>query len=275
MPIDGFIGNADVFHSWDWYLPNTRKTRLVTTVHDLALFKFPEIAHPEIKAHHQLVIKRIKKLKPQIITPSLATKNDLIELFNIDPNDITVIYEALPEEFINTKSVKPNDFETDKPFFLMVGTLEPRKNYPRQIKAWRKYKKDYNLVIVGKDGWKKINPEAGIIRISKATTEELSYLYSKATLLLYCSLYEGFGLPILEGLHMNVPVITSNCSSMAEIAPEYTWLADPLLVESIQTQIENILKQGQKSVYQENLYSWDKAAKETLDVYNKALITKD
>lgn len=284
IPIDYIAPGIDVFHSWDWYLPKSQKTKIVITIHDLALFKYPDIAHPEIKAHHETVMARIKQFHPQIIAVSEATKNDLIELFDINPDEITVVYEALPDELkiLTSKTTwqqVQQKYGIKKPYYLMVGTLEPRKNYLRQIQAWHENKESYDLIIVGKDGWEKIPNDPGIIRIKYATPEELAHLYAGAQLLLYCSLAEGFGLPILEALYHTCPVITSNCSSMKEIASgaSLVKLVNPLSVEEIIAATREIF--SKKDIMEDEFkdkeyfqkFSWEKAARDTILVYEKAM----
>jgi glycosyltransferase involved in cell wall biosynthesis len=280
FPIDSLIGKTDIFHSWDWYLPKSNKTTIVTTVHDLALFKYPDTAHQDIKAHHEQVMIRIKTNNTHVIAVSQSTKNDLINLFGVDPEHITVIYEALPEE----SKINPSDeeigitkskYHINKPYLLMVGTLEPRKNYPRQIEAWRKFKSEYDLVIVGKPGWESLPPENGLVQIGYANGNELASLYKGAQSLLYCSLAEGFGLPILEAFYHQIPVVTSNCSSLSEIADGATIIVDPQDVESITKGIQQSIDTKndlvQKGTVRLKDFSWEKAAQETLSFYKKAL----
>ena len=280
LPIDSFIGKQDLFHGWDWYLPRGINTKVVTTVHDLALFKFPNIAHPDIKKHHHQVMLRIKKNHTHVIAVSEATKKDLIELFDINPDQIKVIYEALPEE---SKIIPSTDdiakvslkYAINKPYLLMVGTLEPRKNYPRQILAWQQLKHDFDLVIVGKPGWEKIQPEPGLIQIGYASGNELASLYRGAQSLLYCSLAEGFGLPMLEAFFHQLPVITSNISSLSEISDGSAVKVDPNDIEAIVDGIkksidmkDSLIKKGTDRLKD---FSWGNAAKETFSFYKKAI----
>lgn len=277
--IDALIGNVDVFHSWDWYLPLSKKAAVVTTVHDVALFKFPDTAHPDIKNHHQQVMEQIKTRNTHVIAVSEATKKDLIELFDINPDHIHIIYEALPEESKITPTAEDvlavtSKYTITKPYFLMVGTQEPRKNYPRQINAWRKFKTDFNLVIVGKPAWEEIKPEAGLIQIGYAEGKELASLYQGAQSLLYCSLAEGFGLPMLEAFYHSLPVVTSDVSSLSEIANGATIKVDPQDEVAIATGIQASLDQKtqlvEKGTQRLQDFSWEKAAVETLEVYKKA-----
>lgn len=262
------IGKIDVFHTWDWYAPKPHHFTLVSTVHDLALFKYPGTAHPEIVAHHRVTLTRLKQFNARVIAVSQATKNDLIDLFDFDPNQIKVIYEALPQENRLPAKTKP----VKKPYFLLVGTHEPRKNIGKQIQAWRNYKGDYDLVLAGKSGWENIKAEPGIKLLGQVDTHKLAALYQGASVLLYASLYEGFGLPLLEAFYHQVPVVTSNLSSMPEVAGDAAVLVDPNDVESISVGIKKALDQhkilvtrGLKRLKQ---YSWEQAARQTLEFYS-------
>lgn len=280
LPIDMLINDSDIFHTWEWYLPESRKVKTVITLHDVALFKFPHLAHPVIEKQHRAVMNRIKKLKPTIIAISQSTKNDLIEVCGLPAESIHVVYEAIPLEH----QIKLNQTEVDaikqkfslkRPYMLMVGTAEPRKNYTRQIEAWQHYKKDFDLVIVGAMGWENLPRDTGILRITDATARELAALYKGSSLLLYCSLYEGFGLPILEAFYHQVPVLTANTSAMAEIGQKAVVQCDPYDVQSIKAGMTQALNKSallnEKGMKRLHDFSWKKAALQTNKVYERAL----
>lgn len=279
LPLQLFTGKLDVFHAWDWYVPNPGKTKLIATVHDLAMFKFPKTANPEIKAHHELVIKRLKKFAARIIAVSETTKNDLIQLFAFSPEAITVIPEALPAEaaVVPTKSETQailNTYQLNKPFFLMVGTQEPRKNFKKQIAAWLPYRTQYDLVIAGKPGWETLPQYPGMHVLGQVEAAHLSGLYQAASLLLYVSLYEGFGLPILEAFYHRLPVVTAKNSGMLEVAGAAASLVVPESSEDIVLGIARALANRdiliEKGISRLKLFSWATAAKATLEVYQKS-----
>lgn len=279
-PIDLFINEADIFHTWEWYLPSARTSKVVITLHDVALFKFPKLSHPAIEKQHREVMERIKKLKPTIIAVSESTKLDLIEVCNLPADSIHVVYEAIPMEHqvvIDEEQLSgvKEKYALKRPYMLMVGTAEPRKNFSRQIEAWQKFKNDFDLVIVGAEGWEHVPTDSHIIRITQASAFELAALYKGASVLLYCSLYEGFGLPILEAFYHELPVVTANTSAMSEIGNSAVVQCDPHDVQSIkqgiQVAIDNSLILSEKSKKRLHEFSWQKAAKETYVVYEKAL----
>lgn len=278
-PIDAFIAQSDIFHTWEWYLPTATKAQIVITIHDVALFKFPQLAHPQIEKQHRIVMERIKKLKPTIIAVSQSTKDDLVEVCGLSPELIHVVHEAIPlehqleisqQQLLEVKQT----YGLNRPYLLMVGTAEPRKNFVRQIQAWKRVSKDFDLVIVGAVGWETLPQETGIIRIVEATAPELVALYQGASLLLYCSLYEGFGLPILEAFYHGLPVVTAHSSAMAEIGAAAVTQVDPSDVQSIEAGIRASLE-GANALRDAGTirlkdFSWQKAASQTYAVYTKA-----
>jgi glycosyltransferase involved in cell wall biosynthesis len=290
-PVGKQLSKIDVFHSWDWIQPPDKNLPLVSTIHDLAMLKFPETVHPEIEAKHRRSWKILKARKAQIITPSLATKKDVVELLEIPASRVHVTHEALPLE---TMSVADNlsderyeqlktKLKLDKPFLLFVGTTEPRKNLKKLIKAWQPLAKKYDLIIAGAAGWDDLTLKGAQPRfLGKVSNEELTVLYSEAEVFCYPSLYEGFGLPILEAFYFGTPVVTSNISSMPEVAGNAAQLVDPNKVSSIRQGIEKIINEKpdkqkqrlQKMMLRLQLFSWDKVAKETIEVYKKALQEK-
>lgn len=274
FPIERLIGKIDVFHSSDWTQPPSTAYR-VTTVHDPWPVLYPKYTNPKIVATHTARLKRVKKYADAVIVPSEATKADLVD-YGISEQKITTIYEAANPMFVRSDSenqVKTKRFVKEA-YFLAVG-VGYRKNIIRSIEAFEKYnnKNYFRLVIVGNptDGSFKANQN--VIFTGHVTDLELKALYKNAEALLYPSLHEGFGLPILEAFSSNCPVITSNCSSMAEIAKKGAILVNPLSVDSIADGLNQLEKH--KSVILKNAksrlkdFSWSKTARQTLKVYEK------
>lgn len=291
LPIETFTGKLDVFHSSDWTQPPTRAAK-VTTIHDLAVLKYPEVFPPNILSAHRRRLAWVKKECDLIIAVSKSTKKDIIEILKIPEAKIHVIYEAPSFNFTSEVSPRrgrgPSTSEVFRvkkrygikgDYILSVATLEPRKNLQRIIKAFKILGKDFNdfqLVLVGKIGWgESLKPSQNIILTGYVTDEELSVLYSGASCLIYPSLYEGFGQPILEAMACGCPVVTSNISSMPEVAGDAAVLVDPLSVESIAEGIKKALENREELVkkgYQQvKKFSWDKCARETLKVYEEVV----
>ena len=282
-PISMFTGPLDVFHTWDWQVPSIPSGKLISTVHDLALFKFPETAHPDIKRHHEVTLKYLKAQNASIIAVSQTTKDDLIDLFAFDPQRISVIPEALPLESclpVSTEEIAAVKamYGIKKPYFLIVGTMEKRKNLQVQITAWMHYRQQFDLVIVGKPGGDAIKPVDGLITPGFLDGPDLAALYAGTTVLLYVSLYEGFGLPILEAFYHHVPVVTANNSNLPVVAGNAATYADPARPETIVVAIAQAINQrnqliqlGESRLKQ---FSWDTVARQTLALYHMAYDTE-
>jgi len=292
--IESFLGKIDIFHASDWIQPPVKQARVVTTIHDLAVYKYPELFPPRILVNQKLRLKWLKKEADAVIAVSESTKKDIIKYLEIDPKKIFVIYEAVPTEH----QVKADKSLVKKikqklnlnNYLLFVGTLEPRKNLKNVIKAFKLVvakHPDLKLVVVGKTGWKvdKSKYELEDLKpnikfIEQADDKQLCALYAGAICLLYPSLYEGFGLPILEAINQGCPVVASNISSMPEIAGNAGLLVDPKKISKIATAVikileskslrEKLINLGYKQL---NKFSWEKTARQTLEVY-QSLVKK-
>lgn len=279
LPIEWLIGKLDVFHSSDWTQPPSKAYK-VTTIHDLTPLRFPEISHPKIVAAHKARLKWVKKEVDKIIAVSEFTKREIVELLDIDPGRIVVIHEAPDSDM---KPVGKEKIEETKKrlgiggdYLLVVGA-DPRKNIPAIIQAFKQIKRymtRLNLVIVGKP-WEGIPDTGGVKVLGHVKREELASLYFGAQALVYTSLYEGFGLPILEAMRVGCPVVTSNISSMPEVAGDAAVLVDPRVPEEIAKGTEKVLSDRRKWVEKgqkwASEFSWEKTAKQTLKVYKREL----
>jgi len=305
----------DVFHSPAYTLPLAYRGKSVVTVHDLAIYKNPEWFPREGLMGQRfstktLVPKSLGKAE-KIIAVSEHTKKDIVEIFKIKPEKIDVIYEGV--EFRNLPSKKEAVcgleakicFEDIKAkyglkdgYVLFLGTIEPRKNIINLVRAFRtvalenkKFGEKYQLVLAGAKGWKheKIYKEIessnkklgskGIIKyIGYVPGKEKFFLMEYASCFVFPSLYEGFGLPVLEAMSLGVPTITSKISSLPEITGDAALLVDPHKEEEIALVLEKVLTDknlqknlSAKGVTQAKKFSWEKCAKETFEVYKKAV----
>ena len=284
FPIQRLIGPVDLFHSSDWIQPPTMAKK-ITTIHDLTIFRAPESQHPQIIKVQKLRLERVKSQADFILCDSLSTKKDIIKFLNIPAQKIKVIYLAADEIFKpekNQNKIKriKSKYNIKGDYLLSVATREPRKNLGRTIKAFQKLKqKNLQLVLVGKYGWGKEAPSVkNIIKTGFISQEDLPILYSAAKAFIYPSLYEGFGLPVLESLSCGCPVITSNLSSLPEIADQAAILVNPLNTEEISRAIYQILYNNQlanhlrqKGLKQAQKFSWQKTATQTLKTYEELI----
>lgn len=287
LPIESFIGKVDVFHSSDWTQPSARAKK-ITTIHDFGFLKYPQTAHPKIKAVMERRFGWLKKEIDMVIAISEATKKDTMEILGIPEEKIKVIYEAVPEDVAQVKNKKTMELVKAKygikgNYLLSVATLEPRKNLKRIIQAFQALgTKDLKLVITGKSGWDSslqgddLKKMSNVIFTGYVDRHDLFALYSGAICLAFPSLYEGFGLPILEAMKCGCPVVTSHLSSMPEVAGKAGILVDPMDIEEIgkgfyevvsnKVKRQEMIKEGFKQV---NKFSWEKTARQTLKVYEE------
>lgn len=262
VSIEKFLGPLDIFHSSDWTQP-PNKAKKITTYHDVIPLKYPTWSHPKIVAVHKRRLKIVEREIDMVIAVSESTKKDLMEISNIPEEKIIVIYEGPTGNF--KPQSQENIFEFKKKynlpqnFVLAIGGIGERRNLQRIKEAT----KDYNLVIAGQT-------------IPWLDTLELELLYASADVLLYCSLYEGFGIPLLDSFLVGVPVITSNVSSMPEVGGDAVLYVDPLDLEDIKEKLRLVLEDKdlkanmiKKGFEQVKKFSWEKAAEQTADIYRK------
>ncbi len=295
FPIEKLLGNVDVFHSWDWQQPPAEKAKLVTTIHDLTVLKFPEEHQAKTIAVHRRRLNWVKNEATAIIADSNATRLDIINLLNIDPAKIHTIYLAASQEYLNFNhqeltirqqaiSKVREKYNIKGDYILSVGTREPRKNLSSAIEAFGKlHNPNLSFVIIGRFGWGKKLTEiershtTGNIKIlGFVEPQDLPALYAAAKVFVYPSLYEGFGLPIVESMSVGCPVVTSDRGSLKEVAGEAAVMVNPEDSDSIAAGIKTALGDTANSLInagykQAQKFSWEQTAKQTLAVY-KSLI---
>lgn len=263
-PIEKFIGPVDIFHSSDWAQPPSKALK-VTTYHDLVPIKYPEWSDPHIVEVHKKRLKIVEKEIDLVIAVSNATKRDLLEVSSIPEEKIVVIPEAPTANFKKSSKEQINQFKKKynlpEKFILGIGGVGERRN----LKKAKEAAKDYQMIITGEN-------------IPWLNIEELELLYSSAEVLLYPSLYEGFGLPILDAFLCQLPVITSNVSSMPEVAGDAAILVDPNRVDQIKEALNKLMEDKglrsemiNKGLTQVKKFSWEKTARETANVYRRLI----
>jgi glycosyltransferase involved in cell wall biosynthesis len=277
LKMERLVGQIDVFHSSDWSQPPSDAFK-VTTVHDLTPIKYPKETHPKTVSAHKARLGWVKKEVDKVIAPSESTKKDLVDL-GIKRDRIVVIPEAVDPIFSPAKKSEikrlKNRLKIKSSYLLSVG-VGPRKNTKRVIRAFELFNrnKDFVLIFVGYDhyGYKKETKKVRFL--GHVSVEDLRILYSGAEMLVYPSLYEGFGLPILEAFACNCPVVTSNTSSLQEVAGRAAKIVGPYNISDIAGGIESVLSNRknlvEKGKRRFKKYSWEKTAKETVKVYEGA-----
>ncbi len=293
-PIESFVGDVDIFHSPHSIPIPVRKAKLIVTIHDLYFLKYPDmVGRDVIEDHRRLSTNYLIKVR-KIITVSDNSKKDIIELFDVNPEKITVIYEGVDDIFrvVNEDTSLENvrkKYRLPHEFILFIGTISPRKNPGGLIESIsilrKRGLKDISLIMIGPEGFKagevlrliyERNIEDSVRHIGYVPYEDMPYIYNMASLLVYPSLYEGFGLPPLEAMACGVPVIASNISSIPEILGDAALLVDPYNPGEIADYIEKILNDEslrsshiEKGLKKAASYSWEDTAKKVLKVYEE------
>lgn len=280
----------DIYHNPVNIIPFFYFRKSIITVHDLAIYKNPKW-FPEGQFFNTKILMPLSFYKAnKIIAVSQNTKDDLKKIFKIKSDKIKVIHEGVEDySKMNINENKIADkFKFDQTYFLFISTLEPRKNLVRLIEAFAQFineseDKNYKLVITGKKGWKyeaifetieKLNLEQKVVYLGYVTLEEKVYLLKNAYAFVFPSLYEGFGLPILEAMNLGVPIIASNVASIPEILIDNAILIEPEDTNSIKNALHKIVNQKdlrEKIIYKSKgmaqNFTWEACAKKTLALY--------
>lgn len=282
----------DVFHTPGGMLPLTYPKKSIATIHDLAIYKNPAW-FPDQVISTKLLVPQMVRHASHLIAVSRSTRDDLRDIFNISAGKMSIVHEAPFVSSINLKDKNTDvlkKFRLRQPYILFIGTLEPRKNLENLILAFEHLKKrrgheNVQLVIAGGTGYRH-EPILDMLNTPKykkfvrycgyVTHNDKLGLLRNASVFAYPSLYEGFGLPVLEAMSMGVPVVTSNVSALPEIGGKAVLYADPDKPSDIARALGRILlnpelaqdmsKRGQE---QASRFTWDQTARDTLAVYEK------
>lgn len=287
-------GKIDFFHSTDHYIPNFGGLPVLATIHDAI-----PVAHPEwVSTRHRLIItptfKRSVRWAEHIITVSEYSKEQIIEHLKIPSERITVIANGVDKTWMEPIDARENTllmskFGISRPYIIFVGTLQPRKNIQRLIKAYRclpiALRHSYDLLIVGQYGWgcdelitvlKEEALKGGVHWLNFLPDQDLQNLVKGASCLALPSLSEGFGLPILEAFAAGVPVLTSSLTALPEVADKAAVLVDPYDIGAIAHGLEKILGDTifandlrEKGIERACLFTWDRTAEQTIQLYKR------
>jgi glycosyltransferase involved in cell wall biosynthesis len=284
----------DVYHAPHYVLPAAVRCRSVVTIHDCIHLMFPQyLPNRAAYAYARASMWAAARRSDRILTVSEASKRDVLSLFNVKPEKIVVVYNAIDEHFSATPSEEHvarirERYQLDHKFVLYVGNIKPHKNLVRLIEAFSELRRthdDLKLLIIGDEISKlpalrravhrhKLHKYVRFLGYLKDDT--LTVLYRLASVFVFPSLYEGFGLPPLEAMASGTPVVTSNVSSLPEVTGDAAVLVDPYDVDSIGNGIRRILDDPQlaeelriKGLKRAREFSWERSVEKTQRVYRE------
>ncbi|MBC7226910.1 MAG: glycosyltransferase family 4 protein [Thermoflexales bacterium] len=296
LSMDGLFQGVDLFHATEHLLPRFSRIRTVFTLHDLIFLFHPETHKPLNRWFLTLMMPRFLRAADAVIAVSECTKRDAVRAYGIPEEKITVIYEGVSLRFrpADPEAVRVVRAKYGLPehFILYVGTIEPRKNLTALLEAYaalqaRNTQYATRLVIVGKKGWlyegffrrlRELGLEEHVHFTGYVPDEDLPALYSAADLFVFPSLYEGFGLPVLEAMACGVPVVCSNTSSLPEVAGDAALLVDPADVRALAEAMERVLADEAlratlrtRGLERARQFTWEATARRTLEVYRRVV----
>jgi glycosyltransferase involved in cell wall biosynthesis len=258
---------ADVLHCPTYRGPLHPRVALVVTVHDLAVLRHPEAFNRWTRTYSPQLVPRVLRRARRVIAVSEFTRRELIELLDVPAEKISVVPNAVGPDFTQDGDAASGDY------VLAVGTLEPRKNLERLVDAVRRTDKE--LRVVGARGWGNVKVEGnGVSWLGEVTDAELARLYRGASCVAYPSLYEGFGIPVLEAMACGAPVVTTRGTAMEEVADGAAVLVDARDADEIAAGIERAeLERDQlvaRGLERARAFRWDAVADATVRVYREA-----
>jgi len=297
LPVEWLTGHVDLFHSPNFILPPIRHAKTLLTVHDLSFIRHPQGAVVKLRRWLEKVVPRSLARADHVLADSHSTKQDLIDIYNILPEKITVVGAGVEARFrpildstvLDSVRNRYRLPPTEK-FILSLGTLEPRKNFTGLIQAFSQspVRETHHLVIAGGKGWlydeifaaaETSSVADRIHLIGFVADNDLPALYSLADIFAYPSHYEGFGIPVIEAMACGTPVVCANNSSLPEvagrsalqiIATDTVTLAEALHHMATDNSLrENAIAEG---FIQAKKFNWPDAAKRLLEIYQAQVI---
>ncbi len=298
IPVDLLTGPLDVFYSPDFTLPPTRRgTKTILTVHDLSFVHYPDAFVPSLRRYLENAVPRSVDRADLVLADSNRTRADLISLFEVSPDVVEVVYPGVGSRFAPEPTA--GEYERlrerygilDEPYVLSVGTLQPRKNYLYLMEGFSRLpgslNREMHLLIAGGRGWlcDEVVAEAdrheNIRILGFVEDEDLPALYRGAYLFAFPSLYEGFGLPVLEAMACGAPVVCSETSSLPEVCGDAALLVDPLfpaeLTEAMIRLLEGTGLRDQmvcRGLARAATFTWERSAQRLLELIGSITLAR-
>lgn len=292
LPFQAAHSHIDVLHEPNFISPIITNCPVVVSILDISVLKMPDYFSGWFRNYARVLLPKSAHTAKRIITISEYSKQEMVDFMGISPEKITVTYlDVSPRFKVLTEAESTpvlEKYNLKQPFILSVCTLEPRKNILRLVQAYAEFKAHgfpHQLIHVGAKGWQydeifaeveRLGLQNDVRFLDRAPLDDLISLYNRAGVFVYPSLYEGFGLPILEAMRCGCPVITSNTSSLPEVIGDAGIMIDPLSTSEITRALESVLSStlntqaySLKSLEQAKKFSWARCANETMMVYQQ------
>jgi glycosyltransferase involved in cell wall biosynthesis len=269
LPVLARRDGVDVLHCPTIRAPARSSVPVVVTVHDIAPLRYPDAFNTWTKLYSRVALPQVLRSARAVIASSEFTQKELVELVDMPPGRVQVVHLGVGAPF------EPSGPAEEGNYVLAVSTLEPRKNFPRLVEAFQRADLDgAELRVVGARGWGGIGVAGSRVRwLEEVPDDELARLYRGARCLAYVSLYEGFGLPILEAMACGTPVVTTAWGACAEVAGDAAVLVDALDPEAIAAGLAEASKRREELVARglERVrgFSWERTRRETVDVWRR------
>ncbi len=270
LPAKARRDSVDVLHCPTHRAPVRSPVPLVVTFHDLAVLRHPETFNRWTRAYSRLALPRVAKAARRLIAVSEFTKRELLDLLDVPEEKVRVIPNAVGPPFEAHGEAASGDY------VLAVSTLEPRKNLPRLVEAYRRaHLNGLELLVAGAPGWGGVRVAGdGISWLGEVQDEELARLYRGARCVAYVSLYEGFGLPVLEAMACGAPVVAGRNDASEEVAAGAAVLVDPLDPDAIAAGLAEAVERRDElrplGFERARAFDWREVARATVEVYREA-----
>ncbi len=289
--VEFFIGPIDVLHAPDFVLPPTMHAKTILTVHDLTFLKHPECFEASLQRYLSHIVPTSLRRANLVLADSQTTQQDLRDMLQVSLERSIVVYPGVADRFrplpTNHTAQVRERLGLPPRFLLFVGTLEPRKNLVRLLEAFHEgivyhahAYQDIHLVVVGRKGWlyepifatvERLNLTSRVLFLDFVADSDLPALYNAAEVFVYPSLYEGFGLPVVEAMACGTPVVTSNVASLPEVTGNAAIVVDPYdtqaLVDGIMQALTQRTRLQAAGLAQSQRFVWEQSARVLLACY--------